>query len=322
MPETFAKQVARFTDGDVPGRLLHEFRIASSVLCRSVMAPPWGFSVDARDAGSFHLLLAGDGWLEADGAEEPIRLHRGDVVVLPRGNGHRVTDSRTSDAPRLSAILQKSPVVDGELRLGAEATPTGEIVCGTFTVEGGRPPWFAQLPPVVVSAAKPGNGHWRDALAHALRDEARLPTLGGAAVVNRWLESLLGDALRTGIANGDARPVADERIGRVLALVNERPADPWRLKTLSDAAAMSRSAFAERFRALVGEPPGAYVTRVRLDRARRLLQSTDATVADIAARVGYGSEESLSRAFKSRFGEAPSVMRRAGFIGATLLDPG
>ena len=284
MTEAFTKQVARFTDGGVSPQLLRDFRIASSVLCRSLMAPPWGFSVDPRDVGSFHLMMAGDGWLEADGVAERVHLRPGDVVVLPRGTGHRVTDSPRSPAPRLMAILEERPVVDGELRLGADAAPSGELVCGTFTFEGGRPAWFERLPPVVASAREPANGNWRYALTLALRDEARAPTRRGAGIV---------------------------RIGRVLAAVQNRPAERWTLPSLADAAAMSRSAFAERFRAVVGEPPGAYVTRVRLDRARHLLRATDATVADVAAGVGYGSEESLSRAFKARFGVAPSVMRRS-----------
>ena len=311
MTEAFTKQVASFTDGGVSPQLLRDFRIASSVLCRSLMAPPWGFSVDPRDVGSFHLMMAGDGWLEADGVAERVHLRPGDVVVLPRGTGHRVTDSPRSPAPRLMAILEERPVVDGELRLGADAAPSGELVCGTFTFEGGRPAWFERLPPVVASAREPANGHWRYALTLALRDEARSPTPGGAGVVNRWLESILGDAIRGGLVDSDQMTLADERIGRVLAAVQNRPAERWTLPSLADAAAMSRSAFAERFRAVVGEPPGAYVTRVRLDRARHLLRATDATVADVAARVGYGSEESLSRAFKVRFGVAPSVMRRS-----------
>jgi transcriptional regulator GlxA family with amidase domain len=72
---------------------------------------------------------------------------------------------------------------------------------------------------------------------------------------------------------------------------------------------MSRSAFTQRFRELVGEAPIHYLAGVRLARAARLLRSSDATIAEIARSVGYGSEESLSRAFKVRFGEAPSVFR-------------
>jgi AraC-like DNA-binding protein len=52
-----------------------------------------------------------------------------------------------------------------------------------------------------------------------------------------------------------------------------------------------------------------YLTELRLTRAARLLRSTDATVADVARSVGYGSEETLSRAFKAWFGEAPSILR-------------
>jgi AraC-like DNA-binding protein len=72
---------------------------------------------------------------------------------------------------------------------------------------------------------------------------------------------------------------------------------------------MSRSAFSDRFRVLVGEAPMRYLTKLRLARAARLLRSTDATLADVARSVGYGSEEALSRAFKVRVGEAPSVFR-------------
>jgi AraC-like DNA-binding protein len=72
---------------------------------------------------------------------------------------------------------------------------------------------------------------------------------------------------------------------------------------------MSRSAFSDRFRMLVGQAPMRYVTELRLSRAARMLRSTDATIADVARSVGYGSEDALSRAFKARFGEAPSVFR-------------
>jgi transcriptional regulator GlxA family with amidase domain len=72
---------------------------------------------------------------------------------------------------------------------------------------------------------------------------------------------------------------------------------------------MSRSAFSDRFRTLVGIAPIRYLAELRLARAARLLRSTDATVADVARSVGYGSEETLSRAFKARFGEAPSAFR-------------
>jgi transcriptional regulator GlxA family with amidase domain len=133
--------------------------------------------------------------------------------------------------------------------------------------------------------------------------------------VNRLLESLIGDALRAELTRslGDEGPavqmLADARIGRVLVTLHDHPEQPWTVRSLAKVAMMSRSAFSERFRDRVGRAPISYLTDLRLTRAARLLRSTDATVADVARSVGYGSEESLSRAFKARFGDAPSTFR-------------
>jgi AraC-like DNA-binding protein len=257
----------------------------------------------------------GHGWLEVDGVRDPIRLRPGDLVVLPNGNGHRVKDSRRSSAPPLTSILAGHELVEGELHFGGAHGPPAEVVCGVFITEGARPPWFEQLGPVVLSGASSGRMEWRAALAGALRDEARAPTAGGAAVVNRWLESILGDALRAELLEPSsgvpsrALAMSDDRVGRVLARVHEQPASRWTLARLASVATMSRSGFAARFRALVGEPPGRYVTRIRLERADRLLRTTDATLAEIARRVGYASEDALSRAFKRHHGVAPSTVR-------------
>jgi transcriptional regulator GlxA family with amidase domain len=172
------------------------------------------------------------------------------------------------------------------------------------------------LPPVIRSPAAPEGEDWRAAAAGALRDEARSPTVGGSAIVNRLLESLLADAIRAELVRASDGAVApadaltDRRIGRVLLRIHESPEEQWTVERLAGIAAMSRSAFASRFRVLVGEAPMQYVTRHRLERARRFLRSTDLTVAEIARRVGYASESALSRALKSSNGEGPSEVRR------------
>jgi hypothetical protein len=62
------KTVAGYAGEDTAERLVRDLRIGSSVLCRSVMAAPWGFGIAGRDVGSFHMLLEGHGWLEAEGS--------------------------------------------------------------------------------------------------------------------------------------------------------------------------------------------------------------------------------------------------------------
>ena len=312
------KTVAGYAGEDTAERLVRDLRIGSSVLCRSVMAAPWGFGIAGRDVGSFHMLLEGRGWLEVEDAPRPIGLGIGDVAVLPTGKAHWMRDSPGSTAPPLTSILATHDVNEGELHFGGDDddAPVTEVVCGVFRFESDlRAPWMDLLPPVVVSEAAPGDDGWRPAVIRALREEARKPTEGGSTVVNRLLESLVGDSLRAELARSfgetDASTygLADPRVGRALAKLHEHPEQPWTVRSLADAATMSRSAFSDRFRTLVGTAPIRYVAELRLARAARLLRSTDATVADVARSVGYGSEETLSRAFKARFGEAPSAFR-------------
>jgi AraC family transcriptional regulator, alkane utilization regulator len=282
-----------------------------------VMSAPWGFGIAGRDVGSFHMVIEGRGWLEVEGTEHAISMPAGHLAVLPTGSAHSMRDAPDSTAPPLTWILASHEVVEGELRFGGDDGPLAEVVCGVFSFEGGRrPAWIDRLPPVVVS--RTDGDRTRSRVVDALREEARHPTSGGSVVVNRLLESLIADAFRTSLVEGrDDRTVpvpalADGRIGRTLERVREDPARAWSVNELADVATMSRSAFAERFRILVGQAPMRYVTELRLSRAARLLRSTDATIADVARSVGYGSEDALSRAFKVRFGEAPSVFRAKG----------
>ena len=321
------KTVARLADGDVARELVRDFRVESSVLCRSVMAAPWGFGVAGREAGSFHVLLHGQGWLEVDGTPQPIRVRAGDVLVLPRGDAHWVKDSPSTTAPPLTSILAQHDVVDGELRFGGDDGPLTEIVCGVFALEGARPAaWIQRLPSVVMSRPEPGPSDWRGAVAAALRAEATRPTRGFGGVVNRLLESLLADALLAQLAalTSDTNPpstaITDQRIGHVLARLHERPEEAWTVRDLARMAAMSRSAFSQRFRSLVGEAPISYLSGLRLARAVRLLRSTDTTVAEIARRVGYGSEEALSRALKTRLGDSPRGFRRRARLLTARID--
>ena len=89
------------------------------------------------------------------------------------------------------------------------------------------------------------------------------------------------------------------------------PAHRWTLQELARTAGMSRSTFAERFKRLVGSSPMDYLTRWRMGIASQPLANTNLRVSEIAARVGYVSEFSFSRAFKRMRGMAPTTYRYA-----------
>jgi transcriptional regulator GlxA family with amidase domain len=96
----------------------------------------------------------------------------------------------------------------------------------------------------------------------------------------------------------------------VLRLVREHPERPWSVTMMAAEVAMSRSAFAERFRAATGETPMHHLARYRMGRAAEYLRGTNAGIREIAHRTGYDSEVSISKAFKRQFGMSPGVYRR------------
>jgi transcriptional regulator GlxA family with amidase domain len=101
----------------------------------------------------------------------------------------------------------------------------------------------------------------------------------------------------------------DAEIGRVLALMHQRPSAPWTIATLAREVGISRAVLAERFRQYLGEPPLAYLTRWRLQLGAQMLSSTSQSVAQIASKVGYDSEPAFNRAFKRSFGNPPARYR-------------
>jgi AraC-like DNA-binding protein len=102
----------------------------------------------------------------------------------------------------------------------------------------------------------------------------------------------------------------DDVVGRGLSLLHGAPAHPWTIDELARGVAMSRSAFADRFTALVGQPPMQYLAQWRMQLAVGRLAAGNAKVATIAEEVGYESEAAFSRAFKRLLGVSPAAWRR------------
>ena len=78
---------------------------------------------------------------------------------------------------------------------------------------------------------------------------------------------------------------------------------------------MSRAAFAKRFRELVGHPMFEYLTNLRVQRAKELLQDTQMPLYEVASRVGYDSDMSFTKAFKKRTGVTPTRYRKSSSCG-------
>src|SRR5262249_1567340 len=146
--------------------------------------------------------------------------------------------------------------------------------------------------------------------------ESASPSSGSDCVLARLSELLFVEVVRRHVADLPSEQVGwlaglrDESVGKALERLHQQPARPWTIEELAKDCATSRPALAAPLAHLVGVPPIQYLAQWRIQLAASLLRTTKASLAEIAGRVGYGSEAALSRAFKRWVGVAPAPYRR------------
>lgn len=139
---------------------------------------------------------------------------------------------------------------------------------------------------------------------------------GAGHATAQHAQLLLLEVLRIGLKQdalahpGWLRLLADGAVAPAVVLLHDDPARAWGLTELANAAGMSRSHFAHRFREAAGQAPVAYLAHWRVRLARQALRTSDATVATLATQLGYASESSFSHAFTRIAGVPPSRYRR------------
>jgi AraC-like DNA-binding protein len=155
----------------------------------------------------------------------------------------------------------------------------------------------------------------------ALASEMAEQAPGSEVVASRLAEVLFIQVLRTHIASGPERnkgwlrAVFDPQMGTALSAIHDSVNTPWTVESLAEAAGMSRSAFAARFKELLGQTPLEYVTEWRMQKAMQLLQQRDTKLIDVARSVGYESGAAFSKAFKRVVGANPGEYLKRGFEG-------
>jgi AraC-like DNA-binding protein len=279
----------------------------------------------------FHGVARGTCWAATDG-ESPARLEAGDLVLFPQGDPHVVSSApgMRSPVPDFRQLLapggDERPFTltcrDERVTLRRPAsteTPSAVIVCGFLGLDA-RPfnPLLGSLPRMIhMPGAAAGPHSWIATFLRTAVDESGRRRPGGEALLERMSEMMFVDVLRRyldGLPEGQTGWLAglrDPGVGRVLALIHDRPGEPWTLESLGEAAALSRSVLHERFNHFVGQPPMQYLAAWRMQVAAGRLRDTDEKLIEIALDVGYESEAAFSRAFKRAAGMAPGAWRRS-----------
>ncbi len=191
------------------------------------------------------------------------------------------------------------------------------MFCGYLVSEAEHGPLITLLPPVLTLAVRDGPaGAWLESAIRFVGSERAARRAGSDTVVSKLSELLFVEAVRRYIESlppdqtGWFAGLADPTVGRALGVLHGSIAHPWTTEELAGEVGLSRSAFADRFTQLVGEPPMRYLTLWRLRHAKVRLLESHHPIARIAFDVGYESEAAFTRAFKREFGAPPAAWRR------------
>ena len=267
--------------------------------------------VRLSDAGRpfYCAIIEGTCRLAAD-SHEPMTLQQSDFVVIPSAHNFEMSsllppEAVDSDAP---------PIVlpNGEFRMGTADGPHDVRCLVGYCV-------FGSADAALLVSLLPRLVHVRGESRLATRvqlvgEESRASRPARDVILAHLLEVLLIEALRssagTAASPGLVRGLADERLAAAIRCMHENPATPWTVAQLAKQAALSRSAFFDRFNRAVGVAPMEYLLAWRMALAKSLLRKNEVGVAAVAERVGYSSASTFSVAFTRHVGLPPTHYAR------------
>ncbi len=328
---------------DVLSDVLRAVRLTGAVFFDFELSSPWvAATPPAREIAEkvmpgaqrvieYHLVARGECWGEALGREPmpPLRLREGDIIVLPQGNAHILSSAPGMRAePDMSIFARTRTPLPLVYERGGGGPERTRLVCGFLGCDE-RPynPLLAALPEVIhlpAAGAAPG---WLGMLVTIAASESGRARPGGENVLARLSELMFVEVVRRHLEtlppaqSGWLAGLRDPVVGQALAALHGAADEPWTVEQLARLAGASRSAFAERFTEMVGQPPMQYLALWRMQLASGLL-AEGRPVADVADAVGYESEEAFSRAFKKLVGQAPAAWRKSVGPGAPTAQAG
>jgi AraC family transcriptional regulator, activator of mtrCDE len=300
-----------FTPADVLDELLRAVSFRAQLAYHGQVCDAWSLDTSGTGNVSFHLIGHGSCWLHLPSVPAPVRLHGGDVVMFPRDAQHVLAPEPQAEPSYGVRVRPREAPID-------RSSPGVALICGFVEVDpGARQLLLTALPDylIVRSATDSANRPLRT-LLELMVSEASGDNPGTRAILERLADALFFYVLRestrqSGHGPGFLAALADPLLRPSVTAMCRDPARDLGLDQLAALCAMSRSAFAERFHTVAGTPPGEFLTRWRMQLARRWLRDERVSVPEAAERCGYISEAAFAKAFKRVIGVGPGAVRRA-----------
>lgn len=273
--------------------LLQRFRVRTQLFHAGPLCGVTAFPAEPG-RGFLHVLRRGEMELmvtDERGATERVQITRPSLLFFARPSDHTFINAPTEES---------------------------DFTCATLDFDGGATHPLVQALPSVIILPLDEVATLTPAL-DLLFSEVDNVRCGRPILADRLFEVVLIQLLRWMLDNPShlalkqslLSGLADERLSPALVAVHEAPGESWTLQTMARRANMSRSAFAARFKDVVGQTPVDYLTEWRLTIAQENLRA-GTSVSTVAAELGYASASAFSRAFAQRIGRSP----RAWLVGA------
>ncbi|UVO49685.1 alpha/beta fold hydrolase [Sphingomonas sp. SUN019] len=319
---------------DVLSDILSSMRLSGGVVIDAELSGPSclvsqftkehyaSFFAEPAHVIAYHYVRSGRIWVEVPGETAAI-AETGCIILLPRNDKHLIYSE--PGLPPVESETLIEPGLNGEparIRIDGAGDQTS-LYCGFLGSTSPENELLHSLPSVMLIQARDGaSDEW---LESSLRFAAgRAPP----SVVARLTELLFAEAVRRYIDSlpegqgGWLNGLRDPAVAKALSIIHSRYAEDLDVTGLAREVGMSRSAFADRFTALIGESPMRYCARWRMRMAGNLLRDGRQSSSNVAYEVGFNSEAAFTRAFKREYGEPPATWRRrvAKANGADALD--
>ena len=273
------------------------FKLNAKIYNNTQFCGNWQVNAHALGQTCFHLVTVGDCIMEIT-TVEPIHLFRGDLVIFPREKEHRLFPIEESQGDMEKRAINP----------GAEGTG---LLCGQLIFEHHAFNSVLDLLPNVV-VIKSEHAKWLAPLLLQIECESVDRQSGSDAILNRLAELLFIYALRHILQHQtDLSFLAlyvSNALKPAIQLIHQQPDMSLSLNRLAEVCFMSRTVFAQTFKATSGWTPAQYITWWRMQLAWSKLVDGE-RISTVASEVGYQSEAAFSRVFKKTFKMSPGKAR-------------
>ncbi len=287
---------------DAFSQILHLLKLDASIYFNAKVCGNWQINEHTLSATCFHMVTIGSCVMDVPGHYKGV-LNCGDLVIFPRELAHSMAPEIPQTGPQHYLDLSAAQEVDG----------TG-MLCGEMRFQHKGSRYILDALPTVFVIRHDASSIWLKSLLEMILAESVKIGPASKVLLDKLSELLFTYALRQYLTDNPGEVgmlgiYGHPRLARAINAVHLHPEQEWTLESMASEAALSRTSFAESFKAVSGWTAGQYLSWWRMQLAWSLL-SAGATSAEVASKVGYKSESAFSRVFQRTFSMSAGKVRR------------